>query len=78
MKIIRYGNVIISEDQPIRVENWLAEREPTDPADATSEQLLLDFAITWAKNKFQAALNREVIGVMRKRAQQNLTEKKPS
>jgi hypothetical protein len=72
MKITKYGTVIISEG-PIRVDGWLVERELSDPSTATTEQLLLDFAITWAKNKFQAALNREVLNVMRAR-QQNPTE----
>jgi hypothetical protein len=56
MKIIKYGVVILSEG-PVRVENWIVDREPDDPEDATMEQLLLGFAIHWAKERFDAALN---------------------
>jgi hypothetical protein len=55
MQIKKFGVVILTNG-PVRVEDWLVEREPSDPIDATNEQLLLDFAITWAERRFDAAL----------------------
>jgi hypothetical protein len=55
MKVNRYGAVIIV-DKDVRVEGWLVEREPSDPVDATPEQLLLEVAIPWAQNRMNAAI----------------------
>lgn len=74
MKIHKYGVVILSEGQPIRVEDWLIEREPEDPADATNEQLLLGFAIHWAKQKFDAAYNSAAMDVFREMAKNKKLE----
>ena len=68
MKIHKYGVVILSEG-PVRVEGWQVQREPEDPKDATDEQLLLGFAIHWAKGRFQAALADASMDVFRKLAE---------
>ena len=73
MKILKYGVVILTEG-PVRVENWLVEREPEDPADATEEQLLLGFAIEWAQGRFRAALNDATMDVFRALAQKKLND----
>jgi hypothetical protein len=44
----------------VRVEGWNVEREPSDPVDATSEQLLLAHAIKWAQAKLNKALLNEI------------------
>jgi hypothetical protein len=67
MKIIKYGVVILTEG-PVRVEDWVVEREPDDPKDATEEQLLLGYAIHWAQQKFDAAYNSAAMDVFRKTA----------
>jgi hypothetical protein len=68
MKIHQYGTVTVVNDGPIKVEGWLVEREPEDPANATTEQLTLGFAIHWAKEKFDAAVKSEVLEVFRANA----------
>jgi hypothetical protein len=67
MNIIKHGVVILTEG-PVRVEDWVVEREPDDPTDATIEELLLGFAITWAKQRFDAAYNSAAMDVFRKTA----------
>lgn len=67
MKIHRYGTVTLRENLSPLIEGWNIEREPEDPTDATDEQLLLGFAITWAKQRFEAALNMAVLDVFRKK-----------
>lgn len=69
MKIHKYGTVTLRENLPPLVEGWNIEREPDDPKDATEEQLLLGFAITWAKQRFEAAVNMAVLDVFRKKQQ---------
>jgi hypothetical protein len=66
MRIHAFGTVTLREDQPPLIEGWNIEREPEDPADATDEQLLLGFAITWAQKRFQAALNMAILDVFRR------------
>lgn len=56
MIVTKIGNVILG-DGPIRVENWLVQREPTDPPQAKTEELLLAHAAEWALKKLQAAVN---------------------
>jgi hypothetical protein len=56
MKVITHGVVILSATGPIRVEGWNVEREPDDPADATTEQLLLGVAVHWAREKMNTAV----------------------
>ena len=60
MIITKIGNVIIG-DGPIRVENFLVQREPTDPPQAKSEELLLALAAEWALDKLQKAVQSESI-----------------
>ena len=55
MKVTKYGVVVLTEG-PVRVEGWLIEREPSDPTEATNEELLLEVAINWAQKRFEAAL----------------------
>lgn len=56
MIVTKIGNVILGEG-PIRVENWLVQRDPTDPPEAKIEELLLAHAAEWALKKLQAAVN---------------------
>lgn len=78
MIIHKYGTVTLREGLPPLVENWNVEREPEDPTDATDEQLLLGFAITWAKERFQAAVNMAVLDVFRQRAAKQAADKAAS
>jgi hypothetical protein len=64
MKVIKHGIVILSEGD-VHVEGWLVEREADDPEDATNEQLLLGFAVNWAQERFNAALNNASMDVLR-------------
>lgn len=65
MIITKIGNVIIG-DGPIRVENFLVQREPTDPPHAKTEELLLGLAVEWALDKLQKAVNSESVNALRK------------
>ena len=65
MKIHKYGTVILTEGR-VLVDGWNVEREPDDPQEATNEQLLLGFAIHWAKQRFDAALNEASMVAFRK------------
>lgn len=75
MKINRYGVVILTEGNP-RVEGWLVERESDDPEDATTEQLLLGFAIHWAKERFDAALNSASMNALRDMVKKKIEDQK--
>lgn len=55
MRIVKYGTVTLTEGNA-RVEGWLFELEETDPKDVPPEQLLLAYAIEWAKLRFQVAV----------------------
>jgi hypothetical protein len=74
MKIIQYGEITFREGQGPDVHGWLVEREDSDPADATTEQLILGYAIIWAKEKFQLALNSAAMEVFREIARKKQTE----
>ena len=65
MIITKVGNVILG-DGPIRVENWLVQREPSDPPQATTEELLLALAAEWALDKLQKAVQSESIKALLK------------
>lgn len=65
MKIIQYGEIAFREGVGPDIRGWVVEREDTDPSDATDEQLLLGFAILWAKEKFNQALNSAALQVFR-------------
>ena len=78
MIIHRYGTLTLREGLPPLIEGWNIEREPEDPIDATDEQLLTGFAITWAKERFQAAVNMVVFDVFRQRAAKQAAEKAAS
>lgn len=67
MKINQYGTVTLREGLPPLIEGWVVERDSNDPEEATAEQLLLGFTITWAKQRFEAAVNMAVLDVFRKR-----------
>lgn len=75
MKINRYGVVILSEG-PARVENWRVERDDTDPAGVATEELLLAFAIQWAKERFDTALKIHTTDLLRNWAKGKLEEKR--
>ena len=75
MKVNQYGVVILTE-QAVRVEGWTVEREPSDPADATTEQLILEFAIPWAQHKLNEAIMGELqkVSKLRKAAAERLVQ----
>ena len=77
MRIIKFGSITFREGQAPNVHDWVVEREDADPANATMEQLLLGFAITWAQQQLTRATNSAVLGVFRenakKKAQTELT-----
>lgn len=76
MKIHKYGVVIVTEG-PIKVEDWVIEREASDPEGATENQLILAFAIPWAQQKFRVAVNQAVLGatILQKMSQQVVNAK---
>lgn len=74
MKIIKYGELTFREGEGPDVHGWIVEREESDPADATTEQLILGFAILWAREKFQKAVNSAVIEVLRQHGAQQTAE----
>ena len=77
MKIDKWGTVTFTESN-VLVEGWLITREPeVDPADATNEQLILGFAIVWAKSKFEEALKDAKMDVFRKMIQKQIDAKLP-
>lgn len=75
MKIVKFGTVIFKQGQGPLIEGWNVEREPEDPADATTEQLLLGFVVVWAKEKFEAALKSAQMDVFRKWAADQVAKK---
>ena len=64
MKITQYGTVILTTG-PVRIEGWRVQREPEDPPEAKTEQLLLEFAINWAKDRLTAAVSNAMLDVAR-------------
>jgi len=75
MKIHTYGTVTLRQDQGPLIEGWQVEREPSDPEDATNEELLLGFAIHWARERFTAAVNHASMDVFRAIANRNAAKK---
>jgi hypothetical protein len=73
MKITRYGAVIITQKK-IGIEGWLVEREPTDPPDATTEQLLVGVATEWALNQLQMELMKAGFAAMQEKAAEKKRE----
>ena len=57
MKITQFGTLTFVEGEGPKIEGWRCARQPDDPAGATDEQLLLGFVLSWAKKKFDAAMN---------------------
>jgi hypothetical protein len=55
MKVLKYGVVIVTESE-VKIEGWQVEREASDPADATSEQLLIEIAVPHAQKKLNEAI----------------------
>jgi hypothetical protein len=66
MKIDVYGTVTLRQGAGPLVEDWRVEREPDDPKDATTEQLLLAYAISWAEERFNQAKQQAQTEVVRK------------
>jgi hypothetical protein len=64
MKINRYGVVILTEAK-VQVEGWLVEKEASDPAEATTEQMLLEVAIPWAQKKLNDAIGQNLQRISR-------------
>lgn len=78
MKIIRYGEITFREGEGPEIHDWQVEREDGDPADATTEQLLLGFVILWAQEKFKIAMNSAVIRVLIEQAQKAKVAENPT
>ena len=81
MTIVKYGTVTFREGRGPLIEGWLVERTPEDPEDATMEQLLLAYAIHWAKAKFDEAYKSAAMQVLVKWSQMKAAAeagKKPS
>jgi hypothetical protein len=57
MKIVKYGHVIITEKRMTRIEDFLMQREDTDPVKATNDQLVAAAAVEWALKKLQKEYN---------------------
>ena len=66
MIVNQYGVVILTPTR-VRVEGWTVEREPSDPADATTEQLILEFAIPWAQHKLNQAIGQNLQRISKSR-----------
>jgi hypothetical protein len=73
VKIIEYGTVILTR-KDIRVEGWLMEPEASDPAYATSEQVLLEVVIPWAQKRMNEAIMKNLIHNQAVAKAQNPTE----
>lgn len=74
MKIVTFGQVIIGCDA-IKVTGWNVMREPGDPKEATTEQLILGFAIHWAQQRMSDEVKKAVFDVFRENAKKMLAEK---
>ena len=75
MKITKYGVVVLTQTQGIKIEDWHVEREDSDPSDASDEQMLLETVIPWAQRKLNDAILQNLKRIAReKKAEQNLTE----
>ena len=72
MKITKFGTLTLSEDAGPKIEGWEFERQPSDPAEATNEQLLLGFVISWGKKKFDDAVKSAVMEMLRHAAQEKI------
>jgi hypothetical protein len=59
VKIHTMGQVRVTDDkdQPIKIEGWYIEMEPSDPQDAEPNQLILAFAARWALDKLIVAVD---------------------
>lgn len=76
MKIHRFGTVTLHADSPVAtVEGWNVEREDSDPKDATDQQLLLAYAIIWAKDRFEKAVTTETLKMFREIVRQQQAAK---
>jgi hypothetical protein len=64
MRIVKYGTVTLTEGD-VRVEGWLFELDDDDPEDALPEELLLAYAIEWAKLRFKAAVSDTTMDAIR-------------
>lgn len=73
MRIITHGVVIIS-DEKISVEGWNVQREPSDPPQAKTEELLLAVVVEWALAKLQTEVNSESVAALLKEAKRLKTE----
>jgi hypothetical protein len=67
MRIAKYGTVTFTEGD-IKVDGWDVQREDSDPADATNEQLFLAVMLHWAHEKFHQAEQGVVLDLMRRLA----------
>jgi hypothetical protein len=74
MRVVKYGVVILTEAK-VQVEGWLVEKEESDPAEATTEQMLLEVAIPWAQKKLNAAILQNLQRISKEiKSAQNPTE----
>ena len=71
MQIDKYGTVVLTESDA-RVEGWLFHLDDSDPEDVLPEQLLLAYAIEWAKLRFKAAVQDTTMDAIRAMYRQGL------
>ena len=74
MKIVKYGHVIITEKRMTRIEDFVMQREDTDPAEASSEQLVAATAVEWALKKLQKEYNDALLAGLIKTSSQKKAE----
>ena len=67
MKVHKFGQVIVTNDvnQPIKIEDWNIEMEPSDPQDATPGELLVSFATEWALDRLATEVGKAKIQVFK-------------
>jgi hypothetical protein len=70
MHVVKHGFVRIEKGN-IAVEDWLIQRDSTDPADETNEQLVLQYAAKWALKILQDAVTQAALNVLRTRQSQD-------
>ncbi len=75
MKINQFGTITFRQGAGPSIENWQVEREPEDPKDATTEQLLLAYVISWAEAQFNVAKNQAVSEILWKWTQAERAKK---
>lgn len=65
MKIVKFGEVIITSGE-IKIQNFLATPpDESDPPGASPEQLLLTLATKWAMNRLGLEIQKAMLGALK-------------